>query len=394
MADQASFPYFERGIQNSQIIRQQNIRQDIPREENTTQNVNQSEEQSEIAQNTSQTVSREENINTSQYINVARFAPLNDTEMTGRGDEIQKGNTDKDRETCQDCGKTFARRQDLNRHRQSIHQNKVYKCFTCAKEFSTSSNLTRHKKACSGNKTKGYQCVDCHITCNTQAGLRQHVSTKHLQTQKPIKFHNCGNFFQDRRVLNTHKNTECPQKCLDGRTEGQNTEQEPRLPVLHPGLDVNATRDDSDLPSRVRCHQCGERFLDRAQWFAHSLQHVQIGEGGGLHPSPYNDDNAPWIRAHGVDEELKHLYTNFRLIILEKHREGSIEAMYNFPVDNTVTVEQLMAFVNAIYARQTTAFKLNLVIRHFSRGDKRITEVIPVPDSLWKETTFVRFFAS
>ena len=198
-----------RGIQNSQIIRQQNIRQDIPREENTTQDVNQSEEQSEIAQNTSQTVSREENINTSQDINVARFAPLNNTEMTGRGDEIQKGNTDKDRETCQDCGKTFARRQDLNRHRQSIHQNKIHKCSICAKEFSTSSNLTRHKKACSGNKTKGYQCMDCHITCNTQAGLRQHVSTKHRQTQKPIKCHNCGNFFQDRRVLNTHKNTEC-----------------------------------------------------------------------------------------------------------------------------------------------------------------------------------------
>ena len=34
------------------------------------------------------------------------------------------------------------------------------------------------------------------------------------------------------------------------------------------------------------------------------------------------------------------------------------------------------------------------VIRHFSRGDQRIREVIPVPDSLWKETTFVRFFAS
>ena len=34
------------------------------------------------------------------------------------------------------------------------------------------------------------------------------------------------------------------------------------------------------------------------------------------------------------------------------------------------------------------------VIRHFSRGDQRIREVIPVPDSRWEETTFVRFFAS
>ena len=36
------------------------------------------------------------------------------------------------------------------------------------------------------------------------------------------------------------------------------------------------------------------------------------------------------------------------------------------------------------------------IIRHFSTGDQRIREVIPVPDSLWKETTctFVCFFAS
>ena len=36
----------------------------------------------------------------------------------------------------------------------------------------------------------------------------------------------------------------------------------------------------------------------------------------------------------------------------------------------------------------------HIVIRHFSRGDQRTREVIPVPASLWKETTFVRFFAS
>ena len=33
-------------------------------------------------------------------------------------------------------------------------------------------------------------------------------------------------------------------------------------------------------------------------------------------------------------------------------------------------------------------------IRHSSRGDQRIREVITVTDSLWKETTFARFFAS
>ena len=34
------------------------------------------------------------------------------------------------------------------------------------------------------------------------------------------------------------------------------------------------------------------------------------------------------------------------------------------------------------------------VIRRFSRGDQRIREVIPAPDSFWEETTFAPFFAS
>ena len=41
--------------------------------------------------------------------------------------------------------------------------------------------------------------------------------------------------------------------------------------------------------------------------------------------------------------------------------------MYNFPVDNSINVQQLMTFVNEIYSRQNSAFKLNLAFGYILR---------------------------
>ena len=50
----------------------------------------------------------------------------------------------------------------------------------------------------------------------------------------------------------------------------------------------------------------------------------------GLHPDPYNDQIAPWIKPGGIDEQLRHVYlSNYGSLILERYREGSIEAVYN-----------------------------------------------------------------
>ena len=118
----------------------------------------------------------------------------------------------------------------------------------------------------------------------------------------------------------------------------------------------------------LTCHQCDERFPDRVSWYEHwAGRHAQVGQGG-LHVDPYNDHNAPWIRPDGVDEALRHVYRVNRPIILERYREGNIESVYNFPVDNTVTVEQLMYFANQVFSRQTTAFKLNINFGYILRN--------------------------
>ena len=70
---------------------------------------------------------------------------------------------------------------------------------------------------------------------------------------------------------------------------------------------------------------------------------------------------------------------NYRSIILDRRREGNMEAMYNFPVGNSINVQQLMTFVNEIFWRQNSAFKLNLAFGYILRH---------------RETTKVHYFRS
>ena len=149
------------------------------------------------------------------------------------------------------------------------------------------------------------------------------------------------------------------------------------MPEPHPPDDPDngqSRQAVNDQALRYRCHQCDQRFPNRRLLFEHNVQHRQVGQGG-LHEDPYDDHNAPWIRRDGIDEAFRHVYRVNRPIILERYREGSIEAVYNFPVDNTVTVDQLMAFADQVFSRQTSAFKLNLtfgyILRHRETGEVR-----------------------
>ena len=115
------------------------------------------------------------------------------------------------------------------------------------------------------------------------------------------------------------------------------------------------------------CLQCNERYSSRAKLYEHQmLAHRQFGSG--LHSDIYDENNAPWISEHGIDEYLRHVYRVNRPLILETFREGAVESVYNFPIGNTTTVGQLMALANAVYNRQRTAFKLNVNFGYILRS--------------------------
>ena len=113
----------------------------------------------------------------------------------------------------------------------------------------------------------------------------------------------------------------------------------PRVPDPHPHDSlpdsVNSQSRSLHLPLGFCCHKCNMWFTNRSLLNAHYLNHHQIGQGG-LHYDPFNNQNAPWIKLGGIDDQLRHIYLSNRPLMLERYWEGSIEFLYNFQVNKQI----------------------------------------------------------
>ena len=87
-------------------------------------------------------------------------------------------------------------------------------------------------------------------------------------------------------------------------------------------------------------------------------QHYQVG--GTLQARPWIDDNTPWITDR-EDERLREVYEANLPLILEPHSLSPIRSIYNFPLDNNVTLVQLVDFADEVYTKEQQAFRLNII---------------------------------
>ena len=88
-----------------------------------------------------------------------------------------------------------------------------------------------------------------------------------------------------------------------------------------------------------------------------------MGGRDELQPPPWVGGVAPWENDQGetVDQELKRTYETHKSVIQDTHLESQMQSIFNFTIDNSLSVDQLMNQVNDIYDRQNHAFKLNLI---------------------------------
>ena len=90
----------------------------------------------------------------------------------------------------------------------------------------------------------------------------------------------------------------------------------------------------------------------------HGIREHYNQHGGALQPRPWGpNDLAPW----NGDEALRQVYEANAPIILENHRQGPLQSIYNFPLINDVNMNQLMGYSEYVYRQQQRAFRLNLV---------------------------------
>lgn len=109
---------------------------------------------------------------------------------------------------CTDCSQQFKSRLQFNDHMREVHGNlQPYSCQKCQKSFSQLSSLNRHKDGCE-NKRKVF-CEVCGRGFHRLDYLKEHMKGKHKKAKSTYFCRGCGEEFQFKSWLLTHKTT-CP----------------------------------------------------------------------------------------------------------------------------------------------------------------------------------------
>merc|ERR1712150_135882 len=78
---------------------------------------------------------------------------------------------------CPECGKTFARKDNMLIHYRSKHEGIKYPCNHCEYQATDKSNLQKHVQ--SVHEGIKYPCNQCDYKATTQAILQTHIAAKH-----------------------------------------------------------------------------------------------------------------------------------------------------------------------------------------------------------------------
>lgn len=253
--------------------------------------------------------------------------------------------------TCDHCWKIYATKYNLDRHVRAVHTEMNYACKNCARLYKYKNSMNRHEKTC--NSQKG---IDPH----DEAGPSRYACSK------------CDKSFTFKQNRDRHERTfgsrlnnfyclTCGKRCASA--QGLRSHQK-----VHDS-NLNGS---SAVQKRIKyqCRRCSESFENRRDLYRHGMQrHFQTG--AGLQVVPWGNDSAPW----NGKETLKQEYETNAPLILEQNQTGPLISTYNFPIQNDVTVAELMRLVRDIYESQQHAFKLNLVfgviLRHRETEEHR-----------------------
>ena len=88
---------------------------------------------------------------------------------------------------CKDCGKSFKKPDELQKHLFEIHAHHLYKCSLCKEVFDSKVSIQVHFAVKHSNECKLYSCIKCGVVYRSEGDLLVHVKFEHLKIPQPFK---------------------------------------------------------------------------------------------------------------------------------------------------------------------------------------------------------------
>ena len=128
----------------------------------------------------------------------------------------------------------------------------------------------------------------------------------------------------------------------------------------------------------LRCRRCNLYFNSHKLLYSHNrTTHRQYGGASSQHSPPWDNNSPPWgvPESNNYDKPLEEVYSLHSDIILRGVIHGSASSMYNFPLTNGFTLQQLSTQLNSIFEEQSQTFRLNMafgyILRNIDNGTYR-----------------------
>ena len=263
---------------------------------------------------------------------------------------------------CEQCGRSYKSKINLNRHRQTHTDVKPHGCVTCPKTFKTKAELERHTRTHTGERP--YECDICHQRF-VQSGARNNHRRTHTG-EKPFQCEFCPQMFARKGDIAAHvrrKHTKDRRfSCGICDYTGADRTSLLKHMIVHTGVKEfvcgicqHACSAKNNLIVHMRTHTgekpytcdvCGERFSHQNSKKTHMLRKHPVG---GTPKRKINVGNKRKVKSKNTSKQKtsndsRQNFDNGMQFAKDLNKHQATTGTSNLPV--TVNVNHDAAYIN------------------------------------------------